>query len=227
LVEPAGLPNGVIQVTLCHQLMTEQSFHFRRATLEDIDILRGLWQTALYPTQELEKRLTEFQIAEGLDGRLLGALGIGVLGEEAWIHHEAFTHPDTEAAIREVLWNRLKVLFGNQGVHRIWTCEKSEFWAQAGFRIATIEERPKFPPEFGSGGRTLTVFPLKDLKAERMIESKIIELQEVREEEAAHMEGRTRIIRIVAWSLAGFLMVLLIYFTVRGLLALPQIQRMR
>ena len=122
-----GLPSGGNRVTVGHQPMTEQTFYFRRATLEDIDILRGLWQTALFPVQELEKRLTDFQIVEEMDGRLLGALGICVQGDEALVHHEAFTHPETEAAIREKLWNRLKVLFENQSAHRIWTCEKAEF----------------------------------------------------------------------------------------------------
>jgi N-acetylglutamate synthase-like GNAT family acetyltransferase len=204
--------------------MTEQTFYFRRATLEDIDILRGLWQTALFPVQELEKRLTDFQIVEGMDGRLLGALGICVQGEEALVHHEAFTHPEVEAAIREKLWNRLKVLFGNQSAHRIWTCEKAEFWEQTGFRTPSGEERSKFPADFGSGGKALLVYPLKDLKAERMIENKIIELQAAREVEELQLEQKTRIIRIAAFSVAGFFMVLLIYFTVRGLMGFLQIR---
>lgn len=220
-----GLPRGWNRVTLWHQLMTDQTFHFRRATLEDIDVLRGLWQTALFPLYDLEKRLTEFQIVEGVDGRLLGALGMCVQGEEAFIHHEAYTHPSTEAAIREKLWNRLKFLFGNQSAHRIWTCEKADFWKQAGFRKPTVEEKTKFPSDFGSSGKdTLLMYPLKDMKAERMIEKKIIELQAAREVEEVQLEKRTRIIRIVSFSLAGFFMVLLLYFTIRGLLALPQIR---
>ena len=219
-----GLPIVWNRVTLVAQLMTDQTFYFRRATLEDIDILRGLWQTALFPVQDLEKRLTEFQIVEGTDGRLLGALGICVHAEEALVHHEAFTHPETEAAIRGKLWNRLKVLFGNQSAHRIWTCEKADFWKQTGFRTPTGEERTKFPANFGPGGSTLLVFPLKDLKAERLIENKIIELQAVREVEEVQMEQKTRIIRVAAFSIAGFFMVLLIYFTVRGLTAFLQIR---
>ncbi len=204
--------------------MTPQNFHFRRATLEDLDILRGLWQTALHPVLELEKRLTDFQIVEGNDGRLLGALGICVQGEEACVHHEAYTHPDTESAIREKLWNRLNVLFVNQGVHRMWTREKAEFWKEKGFRVPTGEEKTKFPSNFSSGNGTLLVFPLKDLKAERMIERKMMELQAAREEDEVRLEQKTRIIRVVAWSLAGFFMVLLIYFTIRGLMVLPQIR---
>jgi hypothetical protein len=205
--------------------MTEQTFNFRRATLEDMDILRGLWQTALFPVLELEKRLTEFQIVEGNDGRLLGALGICVQGEEALVHHEAYTHPATEAAIREKLWNRLKVLFGNQSAHRIWTCEKAGFWKETGFRKPTAEEKSKYPSAFGSGGNALLMYPLKDLKAERMIEKKIIELQATREEEEVQLEQRTRMVRIIAFSVAGFFMALLIYFTMKGLMAFLQIRQ--
>lgn len=204
--------------------MTDLKFHFRRATLEDLDVLRGLWQTALYSPIELEKHLTEFQLVEGDDGRLLGALGIHVDGEEAWIHHEAFTHPTTESAMREALWHRLKIMFGNQGVHRVWTREKAEFWNSIGFRMPTVDEKQKLPAGLGTVDRSLKVFPLRDAKAEKIIEKKMIELQATRFEEETQTERRTRIIRIVAWSLAGFLMVLLAYFTIRGLMLLPQIR---
>jgi hypothetical protein len=196
--------------------MTEFNFHFRRATLEDLDVLRGLWQTALYAPMELEKHLTEFQLVEGDDGRLLGALGIRISGEEAWIHHEAFTHPTTESA-----------MFGNQGVHRVWTKEKADHWNFIGFRMPTSDEKPKFPSELGTSDRSLKVFPLRDFKAEKIIEKKMIELQASRFEEEAQSERRTRIVRIIAWSLAGFLMVLLAYFTIRGLMILPQIRDAR
>ena len=204
--------------------MTESKFNFRRATLEDLDVLRGLWQTALYSPIELEKHLTEFQLVEGDDGRLLGALGIRIQGEEGYIHHEAFTHPKTEMAMREALWYRLKIMFGNQGVHRVWTREKAEFWNGEGFRMATVEEKAKYPIDFGTVDRALKVFPLRDSKAEKIIEKKMIELHASRFEEEAQLDRRTRVIRVVAWSLAGFLMVLLAYFTIRGLLILPQIR---
>jgi N-acetylglutamate synthase-like GNAT family acetyltransferase len=207
--------------------MTEFNLHFRRATLEDLDVLRGLWQTALYAPLELEKHLTEFQLVEGDDGRLLGALGIRISGEEAWIHHEAFTHPTTESAMRDALWHRLKIMFGNQGVHRVWTKEKADYWNSIGFRMPTSDERPKFPSELGTPDRSLKVFPLRDFKAEKIIEKKMIELQASRFEEEAQSERRTRIVRIIAWSLAGFLMVLLAYFTIRGLMILPQIRDAR
>jgi hypothetical protein len=71
------------------------------------------------------------------------------------------------------------------------------------------------------------VFPLRDFKAEKIIEKKMIELQASRFEEEAQSERRTRIVRIIAWSLAGFLMVLLAYFTIRGLMILPQIRDAR
>ena len=50
--------------------MSELTFYFRRATLEGIEILKELWQTALIPRQELEKSGTEFRIVEGIEGRI-------------------------------------------------------------------------------------------------------------------------------------------------------------
>ena len=204
--------------------MSELTFYFRRATLEDIEILRELWQTALLPIQELEKRLTEFQIVEGMDGRIFGALGAGVQGEEAWVHHEVFVHPEAEVAVRAKLWNRLKILFGNQSAHRVWTREKADFWKQIGFREPTEEEKAKFPADFGPGDNALLVYPLKDLKAERMIKNKIMELQAAREVQEVTLKKKTRIVRVIAFSLTGFFMVILIYYTIRGILTLPQIR---
>jgi hypothetical protein len=68
------------------------------------------------------------------------------------------------------------------------------------------------------------VYPLKDLKAERMIENKIMELQAIREEEQVTLQKKTRIVRVIAFSLTGFFMVILIYYTIRGILTLPQIR---
>jgi hypothetical protein len=90
--------------------------------------------------------------------------------------------------------------------------------------MPTVDEKQKFPTGLGTMDRSLKVFPLRDAKAEKIIEKKMIELQATRFEEESQTERRTRIIRVIAWSLAGFLMVLLAYFTIRGLMLLPQIR---
>ena len=90
--------------------MSELTFYFRRATLEDIETLRALWQTALLPIQELEKRLTEFQIVEGMDGRIFGALGAGVPSNMAGL--DKFTGLFGDAPVQ---YNNARTLGPNSG----------------------------------------------------------------------------------------------------------------
>jgi len=52
--------------------MNQPVFHVRRATVDDLEALRALWETMHFPALELERRLTEFQVAVAEDGGLLG-----------------------------------------------------------------------------------------------------------------------------------------------------------
>jgi hypothetical protein len=45
----------------------------RRATTDDRKSLKALWQSMLLPADELEKRLTEFQVVVTADDSALGA----------------------------------------------------------------------------------------------------------------------------------------------------------
>ena len=45
--------------------VTASAFTVRRATIEDQPGLAELWEAMKYPSRDLEKRLTEFQIAVG------------------------------------------------------------------------------------------------------------------------------------------------------------------
>ena len=203
--------------------MSKPSFHLRRATLEDLELLRGLWQIALFSHSDLEKHLTEFQVIEGDDGRLLGAIGIRLRQENAWIHHAAFTRPHTGIALREILWDRLKSMFRQHGVHRVWISQSEDYWSAVGFRTPTTEERNSVPPPFETLEKTLKVFVLRDEKSQKIIERKMLELQSLREEETAQLNHRTRLARIMAWSFTGFFIVILIYLTLRSLIALPRL----
>ena len=54
--------------------MTSTNYRVRRATLDDIDQLLVLWQSMQFLTDDLAKRITEFQVAEAMDQKLVGAV---------------------------------------------------------------------------------------------------------------------------------------------------------
>jgi len=119
----------------------------------------------LLPANELEKRLTEFQVAEAADGRLIGALGIQIVRPHARLHSESyldFAHAD-EA--RQLFWDRIQTLASNHGVFRLWTQEGSPFWSRLGFRAANAATLAELPTEWQSAKGEWFMLQLKDEQA--------------------------------------------------------------
>lgn len=119
----------------------------------------------LLPADELEKRLTEFQVVETADGELLGALGIQIVRQHARLHSESyldFAHAD-EA--RQLFWKRIKTLASNHGVFRLWTQERSPFWSQLGFRSVNAAKLSELPPEWQPDRGEWYTLQLKDEQA--------------------------------------------------------------
>jgi N-acetylglutamate synthase-like GNAT family acetyltransferase len=134
----------------------------RRATTDDRQSLKALWRSMLLPAEELEKRLTEFQVVETDDGKLLGAIGIQILQQQARLHSESyldFAHADQA---RELFWERIKTLASNHGVFRLWTQENSPFWSRLGFRSAIAQKLSDLPPEWQSARGEWFILRLKD-----------------------------------------------------------------
>jgi N-acetylglutamate synthase-like GNAT family acetyltransferase len=140
-------------------------FSVRRATTDDRENLKSLWRSMLLPTDELEKRLTEFQVVESADGKLLGAIGIQIVRQHARLHSESyldFAHAD---AARQLFWNRIQTLASNHGVFRLWTQESSPFWSQLGFRSAIAARLAELPTDWQSAKGEWFMLQLKDEQA--------------------------------------------------------------
>lgn len=119
----------------------------------------------LLPADELEKRLTEFQVVETADGQLLGAIGIQIVRQHARLHSESyldFAHADQA---RQLFWNRLQTLASNHGVFRLWTQESSPFWSQLGFRPAISAKLAELPTEWQAAKGEWFMLQLKDEQA--------------------------------------------------------------
>lgn len=125
--------------------MTSSAFQIRRATIDDLGALQAMWAAMRIPNHDLEKRLTEFQVAVDESGTLVGAVGLLILGRQGLIHSEAFTDFGVADAVRPLFWTRLNALALNHGVARYWTRENSPFWAQVGLHPAGEAELNRLP----------------------------------------------------------------------------------
>lgn len=112
---------------------------------------------------DLEKRLTEFQLVVDANGTFLGAIGFQVCKEHALLHNEGFTDFSIADAARDLFWQRIQVLCSNHTVFRVWSQERSPFWKNFGFRPPDMDTLARLPAEWRNefDGAWLT-FQLKD-----------------------------------------------------------------
>ena len=125
--------------------VSTSNYRVRRATLDDIDQLTTFWESMHYPVFGLAKRVTEFQVAEGADGRLLGAIGLQIAEKQGLVHSEAFGDFALAEQLRPLLWDRLHAVATNHGLLRIWTQEQAPFWNHCGLVKADEEALQKLP----------------------------------------------------------------------------------
>ena len=125
--------------------MTSTNYRVRRATLDDVGQLTSLWQSMRFPVDELARRITEFQVAEGPDGKVLGAVGLQIAQRHGRIHSEAFTDFALADQLRPLLWERFQGIATNHGLLRFWTQEEAPFWSHCGLIAPDAEATEKLP----------------------------------------------------------------------------------
>ncbi|EEF59077.1 hypothetical protein [Pedosphaera parvula] len=145
--------------------MSPSEFRVRRATVDDLQKLVSLWNSMKFTGDDLEKRLTEFQIAETAEGQLLGAIGVQIIGRHGRLHGEGFTDFALADHLRPHLWERVQSLARNHGLVRLWTQEEAPFWKQAGLQPSSAEVLGKLPPAWASPGAEWLTLQLRDEQA--------------------------------------------------------------
>jgi N-acetylglutamate synthase-like GNAT family acetyltransferase len=120
----------------------------RRATVDDLETLKSLWASMRLSPDDLEPRLTEFQVVENSGGHVLGAIGILIAGQHALLHSEGYSDFGVADSARHLFWERIQTLAANHGVFRIWTQERSPFWKSFGFQPPATEVLPRLPEEW-------------------------------------------------------------------------------
>ena len=131
--------------------MAASNYQVRRATVDDLAVLRQLWQQAQWPVADLEPRWREFQVVETVAGEVLGTIGIQTHEHQGKLHHEAFKVPDLVPQLRQRLWDRIASLAQLDGLHRLWISQNSAlFYSEKGFEpaeAADLESLPKSSPK--------------------------------------------------------------------------------
>jgi len=206
--------------------MNQSVFHVRRATVDDLGAMRGLWETMHFPALELERRLTEFQVAVAEDGSLLGALGMQINGRHGMLHSEAFSDFALADVLRQQLWARMQSVVCNHGLARLWTRETAPFWKQNGFQAAGAEALKKLPTAWAAEQADLLTVQLRDEAAlETSLEKEFARFKAEEKRSMARAMNRGRTLKFVATVLAiilaGGVVVALVY-TLRNYTRIPR-----
>lgn len=182
------------------------TYQARRATLEDLPSLRSLWHNARLPSDDLEKKFTEFQVVAGADGNILAAVGLQLLKQHGYIHSETFADPQLALELRPLLWQRIMAVSKNNGLLRLWTLPTASFYREQGFVDVDEALRQKVPTEFGNPGADWISLKLKDdavISAEREFEIFAM----AQREESERMMSQAQSLRLVAYALLFLAMI--------------------
>lgn len=176
----------------------------RRANLEDLSVLRGLWQSERLPGHEFEKRLTEFHLAVRPDGVVLGSLGFQVAGAHALVHSIACPSLAQAAEAVPALWEHALALAHTQGVARLWLRGPAEpHWREAGFTAAGPAHLKHLPAALGaSRGEWWTLSLRHEATATEALEKEFAALHEVQQEQSDRIRRQAAFWKTLAWGIA-------------------------
>ena len=181
--------------------MTE--YRVRRATLDDIGQLMALWQLMHFSTDDLARRVTEFQIGETPDGKIVGAIGLQMLEKQGRIHCEAFTDFALADQLRPMLWDRLHSVATNNGLLRVWTQEQAPFWNHSGLVKADAEAIAKLPATWrGLGSEWLTLKLRDDLADVISLDKEFALFMESEKQRTARTMQHAKLLKLIATLIA-------------------------
>jgi N-acetylglutamate synthase-like GNAT family acetyltransferase len=176
----------------------------RRANVDDLPGLKQLWERARFQVLDIEKHLTEFQVATTPDGDLLGSMALRIQGKHGHLHHEAFIQPERADDARPWLWQRFQILARNHGLVRLWTLESSPFWHQSGFAEADADLLKKLPAEFGDPHARWYTLALREESAQAISLEKEFELfQQTQRASTEQVFAHARRIKTLAYVLTA------------------------
>ena len=183
--------------------MDSSNYRVRRATLDDLKQLTALWQTMHFAIEDLGKRVTEFQVTEGADGKVLGAIGLQTTERQGRLHSEGFADFALADQLRPLLWERIQSVARNNGLLRLWTQEKAPFWSRSGLLPADAETMQKLPAGWRSSPADWLTLKLKDdIETVMSLDKQFAMFMESEKQRTARAFQHARILKMVATLIA-------------------------
>jgi N-acetylglutamate synthase-like GNAT family acetyltransferase len=189
--------------------MSSLKFQARRATVDDLPRLKELWTLMRISEGDLERQLTDFQVAVDADGQVIGGIAIQMNQRHARIHSEAFEDFSLADYARPALWERIQTLATNHGLVRLWTQEQSPFWSRNGFQAASEDALRKLPAPWDRASNTWLTIKLKDEEAVASLDKEFSLFVEAEKQQRSQMLGRAKTLKTLA--IAGIMLVALLF----------------
>jgi N-acetylglutamate synthase-like GNAT family acetyltransferase len=192
--------------------MAASNYQVRRATVDDLAVLRQLWQQAQFPVAVLEPRWREFQVVETVAGDVLGAVGLQTEDHQGKLHHEAFKAPELVPQLRQRLWDRIASLAHLDGLHRLWIAQGSAmFYLEQGFEPADAVTLAHLPKAFAEDAPSawLTARLRDPAPATRALEQELAIYRVYQQQQEQKVMRQAQILRVFAAILTVALLALI------------------
>ena len=183
--------------------MSSPSYRVRRATLEDLDALNGLWTAMSFSVADLKNRLTEFQVAEDANGKVAGAVGFQILQRHGLIHSEAFEDFALADQVRPSLWGRIQALAMNHGIVRLWTRENAPFWTHNGLQPADGSVLERLPESWNRSAPGWLTLRLKDEDVILSLDKEFALFKEAEKQNTAATLNHARKVKMIVTAIGA------------------------
>jgi hypothetical protein len=204
--------------------VSSSKYRVRRATLDDLGHLTTIWQPMQFPVDDLAKRVTEFQVAESPDGKVMGALGLQIAERQGLVHSEAFSDFALAEQLRPLLWERVHAVATNHGLLRVWTREPAPFWNHCGMLEADAEALQKLPVLWrGPSSHWLTLKLRDDVETVLSLDKEFALFMQSEKQRTEQVFARARLLKNLVTVIAVGLLVAVAIWAVRVFLRNPQI----
>ncbi len=191
--------------------MKPSNYRLRRATLDDLGPLTVLWKSMNFPADDLGKRITEFQVAEAAEGKLVGAVGVQMAERQGRIHSEVFSDFALADQLRPLLWERIHSVATNHGLLRLWTQEHAPFWSHCGLAKADAETLEKLPAIWrGASSPWLTLKLKDDLETIASLDKEFALFMQSEKQRTERAFRQARVLKLFATLIAFVLLILVI-----------------
>lgn len=176
-------------------------FQVRRATVDDLPQLRDLWQMEGFAVEDLEKQLTEHQVAHTPEGVVVAVIGFQTTEGQGRLHSEAIGWPDQADDLRTLLWRRIEGMARSLGVSRVWTTLEAPFWKSVGFKRLHEPLNLAPPAAWPAAPGPWLVFPLRGEGGDDEIAKHLAVLKAMSQAEHEQLMERAKWMKWIAMAL--------------------------